>query len=107
MGVALGIAIATGIGCGLTANGTHLQINDLRQEYENIMIYYNTIDTCDNEYVRFDFYERVKCYNSRYEALVKDSKSAWVGVFYPDGWQEEFGPIDFFLRDGTENDHAG
>lgn len=107
MGVALGIAIATGIACGLTASGTHMQVNSLRQEYENILIYYNTIDTCDNEYVRFDFYKRVEQYNNQYEALVKDSDSAWVGIFYPDGWQEEFGTIDFFLRDGTKNDSAG
>lgn len=104
---ALGIAVASGIACGLAASSTHMQVDDLRQEYENILIYYNTIDTCDNEYVRFDFYKRVERYNSQYEALVKDSESAWVGAFYPDGWQEEFGPIDFLLRGGTENDYAG
>lgn len=107
MGAALGVAIATGIACGLTASGTHLQVNDLRQEYDNILIYYDTVDTCNNEYVRFDFYERVERYNSQYEALAEDSDSAWIGVFYPDGWQEEFGPIDFLLRDGTESDYAG
>lgn len=107
MGVALGIAVASGTACGVTASGTRAQVNNLRQEYENILIYYDLIDTCDNEYVRFDFYKRVECYNNQYEALVEDSKSAWVGVFYPDGWQEEFGPINFFLRDGAENDYAG
>lgn len=105
--IALGIAIVSGIACGVTASGTHRQVDNLRQEYENILIYYNTIDTCDNEYVRFDFYERVERYNNQYEALAEDSESAWVGIFYPDGWQEEFGTIDFLLRDGTESDNAG
>jgi hypothetical protein len=105
--VTLGIAVATGIACGVTASGTHQQVNSLRNEYEDILIYYDLIDTCDNEYVRFDFYKRVERYNNQYKALAKDSESAWVGIFYPGGWQEEFGTIDFFLRDGIKNNYIG
>jgi hypothetical protein len=105
--VALGVTIVFGIACGVTVSGTRLQVNDLRQEYEDILVYYDLINTCDNEYVRFDFYKRVEQYNNQYEALVEDSKSAWVGLFYPGGWQEEFGTIDFLLRDGTENNYMG
>jgi len=101
--VALAITFSFGLAAGFTANGCRVAVSDLRQEYEDILIYYDLIDTCDNEYVRFDFYNRVARYNNQYEALRKDTDSIWVGTLYPDHWYEEFGTIDFLLRDGTED----
>lgn len=103
MGFALAVTIAVGLATGLTAHGCRLAVNDLHQEYNDILIYYDLIDTCDNEYVRFDFYNRVAQYNDRYEALREDTDSIWVGALYPDNWYEEFGTIDFLLRDGAGN----
>ena len=103
MGVALAITISVGLATGLTVSGCRMAVNSLRQEYEDILIYYDLIDTCDNEYVRFDFYKRVEQYNNQYEGLREDTDSAWVGALYPDNWYEEFGTIDFLLRDGSEN----
>lgn len=103
MGVALAITIAFGLATGLTARGCRVAVDELRQEYENILLYYDLIDTCDNEYVRFDFYNRVERYNNQYEVLREDTDSAWVGALYPDNWYEEFSVVNFLLRDGSGN----
>lgn len=103
MSMALGIAIALGVTISISAHGCRVAVNELRQEYAHIVLYYDLIDTCDNEYVRFDFYNRVKQYNNLYEDLRKDTDSAWIGALYPDNWYEEFGTIDFLLRDGSED----
>jgi hypothetical protein len=79
------------------------QIDNLEDEAQTIILYYNTINESDNEYVRFDFYQRVKDYNARYADLQDNTASAWIGAFYPKGWDSEIGLIDFMLRTGSEN----
>ena len=78
-------------------------ISILKAESEHINLYYNTVLYTDNEYVRFDFYQRVKDYNVRYTNLQDNTESAWIGAFYPKGWDSEIGLIDFMLRTGSEN----
>ena len=82
------------------------EIADLRAAHDHIVIYYDTIDQCMNEYVRFDFYQEVEDYNATYAAVQKSAEGPWKGAFYPRGWQEEITPIEFYLRTGAE-DHAG
>ena len=82
------------------------EIADLRDEYDHIMIYYDVVDQCVNEYVRFDFYQEVEDYNAKYAATVKSATGPWKGAFYPENWQEEILPIEFYLRTGVE-DYAG
>lgn len=76
-------------------------INNLKAESEHINLYYNTVLYTDNEYVRFDFYQRVQDYNSSYAELQKKSKSIWIGAFYPQGWDTEVLPIEFLLNSGA------
>jgi glucan phosphoethanolaminetransferase (alkaline phosphatase superfamily) len=78
-------------------------ISTLKAEYEHITLYYNIVNESDNEYVRFDFYQRIKDYNVRYMNLQNNTKSAWIGAFYPKGWDSEIGLIDFMLRTGSED----
>ena len=78
-------------------------INALKAESEHISLYYNIVNESDNEYVRFDFYQRVKDYNVRYTNLQNNTKSVWIGAFYPEGWDSEIGLIDFMLRTGYED----
>ena len=76
-------------------------INNLKAESEHINLYYNTVLYTDNEYVRFDFYQRVQDYNISYAELQEKSKSIWIGAFYPKGWDTEVLPIEFLLNSGA------
>lgn len=100
---ALVIACAFGILSGFMSAACQGQVDNLRDEAKAILLYYNTINESDNEYVRFDFYQRVKDYNVRYTNLQDNTESAWIGAFYPEGWDSEIGLIDFMLRTGSEN----
>lgn len=97
------IACAFGILSGFMSAACQGQVDNLRDEAKAIILYYNTINESDNEYVRFDFYQRVKDYNVRYTNLQDNTESAWIGAFYPKGWDSEIGLIDFMLRTGSEN----
>ena len=97
---ALVIACAFGILSGFMSAACQGQVDNLRDEAQAILLYYNTINESDNEYVRFDFYQRVKDYNVRYTNLQENTESAWIGAFYPKGWDSE---IDFMLRTGSDN----
>lgn len=99
--VAAAFAIALGtlsIVAGAVCNN---DINDLRAESEHINLYYNTVLYSDNEYVRFDFYQRVQDYNDSYAELQAKSKSIWIGAFYPQNWDAEILPIEFLLNSGA------
>ncbi len=76
-------------------------ISTLKAESEHINLYYNTVLYTDNEYVRFDFYQRVQDYNDSYAELQEKSKSIWIGAFYPKGWDAEILPIEFLLNSGA------
>jgi hypothetical protein len=76
-------------------------VSALKAESEHINLYYNTILYTDNEYVRFDFYQRVQDYNNSYTELQEKSQSIWIGVFHPRGWDTEILPIEFLLNSGA------
>ena len=99
--VAAVLAIALGtvsIVAGAVCNN---DISSLRAESEYINLYYNTVLYTDNEYVRFDFYQRVQDYNSSYAELQEKSQSIWIGAFYPRDWDTEILPIEFWLNSGA------
>ncbi len=73
----------------------------LEAEAAYINLYYNTVFFSDNEYVRFDFYQRVLDYNATYEQLEKDANSAWIGIFFPADWNTRVTSIDFTLNSGV------
>lgn len=99
--VAAVLAIALGtvsIVAGAVCNN---DISSLKAESEYINLYYNTVLYTDNEYVRFDFYQRVQDYNSSYAELQEKSQSIWIGAFYPRDWDTEILPIEFWLNSGA------
>ena len=100
---ALVIACAFGILSGIMYAACQGQVDNLKDEANASIHYYNAINESDNEYVRFDFYQRVKDYNARYTNLQDNTESAWIGAFYPKGWDSEIGLIDFMLRTGSGN----
>ena len=100
------IALSIAMGCvTLIADSVcgH-QLDGLRDEYDNINLYYNTIALCENEYVRFDFYERVNDYNAEYKKIQENAENIWLSAFFPKGWDEEITPIEFYLHGDTPYD---
>lgn len=99
--VMVGLSVVMCVTCIIALPVTRGIVNDLREEHDALMLYHDTIDQCYNEYVRFDFYQRVMDYNEYYAAVQKDSNSLWIGEFYPKGWDTEILPIEFLLNSGV------
>lgn len=97
--LSLVLALGVNIGCGVAKVNTE----DIQEHYDTIMLYYDIIDTSRNEYVRFDFYNRVQDYNAEYEDFVEKTESIWGGAFYSDEWVGSIAPIDFMLIGSSHN----
>ena len=75
------ICIILGVVCGIVASQAKDVGNWLKAESANIQLYYNTIAYSDNEYVRYDFYNRVTKYNRVYKSYqhkVENSLTRWL-----------------------------
>lgn len=95
--------------CGLFSVCMGCAANDsilnLKAEAADIELYYITIQNCDNEYVRFDFYQRVQDYNELYNYYLDLCDSPWIGAYYPDDWTDEISQIEFALHGDTMDDY--
>ena len=99
--VMVGLSVVMcGVICAIILPITHNIVSDLREDYNALMLYHDTIDQCYNEYVRFDFYQRVMDYNERYAAVQEGSNNLWIGELYPKDWDTEILPIEFLLNSG-------
>ncbi len=75
---------------------------NLHKEYEEIVLLYDTIDKSDNEYLRYNFYERIEEYNEQYDCYVNDLNSPWFNwLVYDD--VDDIEPIEFNWK-GVPND---
>ena len=93
--LALGVVAAVG---SATYNTTAKKI---QEQYDTILLYYDTIDNCRNEYVRFDFYARVQDYNAEYLKTQEKAEDMWFGKLFPSDWDVACGLIDFKLIEGS------
>lgn len=99
--IGLGICIAFGATAICVASGAENTAAWLKEESTDIMLYYNTINYSDNEYVRYNFYDRVMEYNRVYEAYQDATKNPWMSWLYDEDVLGECGLIDFMLNTGT------
>ena len=77
----------------------HLQAtNKLQAAYDGLMLYYDLVDNSTNEYVRYDYYDRVMEYNADYEHHMENDDNIWTGWLYPSDWQLDMSRIDFRLH---------
>jgi hypothetical protein len=67
-------------------------------QYEDLMLYYNTVNYSSNEYVRYDYYNKVQAYNTTYQILIEATEDPVFGCLYPKNWYADIGPIDFQLH---------
>lgn len=93
--LALGVVAVVGLA---TYNGAAEKI---QEQYDTIMLYYDTIDNCRNEYVRFDFYTKVQDYNAEYLKTKEKAENMWFGKLFPSDWDVACGLIDFKLIGGS------
>ena len=70
----------------------------LVDNYHDLMLYYSTVNYSSNEFVRYDYYERVQAYNERYEQVIENSQSKWSTWFYDAEVLDLAKPIDFTLH---------
>lgn len=95
------ICIISGFICGIVASQAKDVGNWLKTESANIQLYYNTIAHSDNEYVRYDFYNRVTKYNRVYKSYQNKVENSLISWLYDGDVLIECAPIEFALNTGT------
>lgn len=78
--------------------GVREDIASAHERYDELMLYYNTVNYSTNEYVRYDYFDKVEAYNEWYNKLEADSTSWFLSAFFPNDWNAEFSPINFQLH---------
>ena len=82
------------------------RISAMHDTYDNLMLYYETVEASTNEYVRFDYHKKVEEYNAAYDFNLAESENAVFGWLYLDGWDSGLDYIDFQLHgDNYEEGH--
>lgn len=67
-------------------------------KYEDLMLYYTTVNNSTNEYVRYNYYDKVQDYNEYYTRLVGYKDDFWIGNLVDESWLDGCGLIDFQLH---------
>ena len=91
------IAILIGgfwVGCACNATNKQATFSD---EYNQLKLYQYTVETSDNEYLRFDYYNRVQEWNEKYDTYTKLESNSWVSWFLFEP-MKYCGRIDFELH---------
>lgn len=92
------IAVLFAILCIAMKCGANTDLSSLTARYDDLMLYYNTVVYSSNEYVRYDYFDKVNAYNEAYEKMITLSESKWSGWFYPADKVAQVHPIDFTLH---------
>lgn len=99
--IGLGICLVFGATSIMVASNASETADWLKQESADILLYYNTVNYSDNEYVRYNFYDRVMNYNRVYTAYQEASETPLTSWLYDTDVLGECGLIDFMLNGGT------
>lgn len=84
--------------CLVMAGDINDMVNGCHTTYDDLMLYYSTVTNSTNEYVRYDYYNKVQKYNKQYLSLINYEDSFWVGNMLKDDWNKDFSLIDFRLH---------
>lgn len=74
------------------------EVNELRAQYNDIMLYNEVIELCDNEQVRFGHYEKIEAFNEAYDRLEEIKEDFMFGTLFPKNWSVDMSKIDFYFR---------
>lgn len=99
-GVYIGISICAVLMafCMVLGNIYHSEVNELQAQYNDIMLYNEIVEMCDNEQVRFGHYEKIKVFNEEYDRLAMLEEDFMFGTLFPKNWSTGMGKIDFYFR---------
>ena len=92
-----GFAIVFGGIVGNTAD-------ELAATYNDLILYQTTVEHSTNEYVRYDYYDKITAYNEAFADYVIASQDKWLGGLYPTDWDEGIAIIDFQLHGDSYGD---
>ncbi len=84
--------------CMILSGIYHSEVNELQAQYNDIMLYNEVIELCENEQVRFGHYEKIEAFNEEYDRLVVIEEDFMFGTLFPKDWSAEMGKIDFYFR---------
>ena len=78
--------------------GAKTDITSITERHEDLMLYYSTVTNSNNEYVRYNYYDKVVAFNEDLEDIISASNSNWTNWFYPVDKLTTVHPIDFALH---------
>lgn len=101
--IGVGICAALIAFCMVLDGVYHSEVSELQAQYDDIMLYNEIVELCDNEQVRFGHYERIEAFNEAYDHLAELEEGFMFGVLFPKDWSANMGKIDFHFR-GVNHD---
>ncbi len=99
-GIFAGVAICAVLitFCMVLGGIYHSEVNELQAQYNDIMLYNEIVELCENEQVRFGHYEKIEAFNVAYDRLVAIEEDFMFGTLFPKNWSADMGKIDFYFR---------
>ena len=94
----VGICAALIVFCMILGGIYHSEVNELQAQYNDIMLYNEVVELCDNEQVRFGHYEKIEAFNEAYDRLAVIEEDFIFGALFPKNWSADMGKIDFYFR---------
>ena len=96
--VGVGICVALIAFCMILGGIYHSEVNELQTQYNDIMLYNEVVELCDNEQVRFGHYEKIEAFNDAYDRLAVIEENFMFGTLFPEDWSADMGKINFYFR---------
>lgn len=96
--VGIGICAVLITFCMVLGGIYHSDVNELQAQYDDIMLYNEIVELCENEQVRFGHYEKIQAFNDAYDRLAAIEEDFMFGTLFPKNWSADMGKIDFYFR---------
>lgn len=87
-----------GVFCGVLGGIYANDVNEIKATYADLVLYQPLVEETSNEYIRYDFYDKVNTYNEMYDTMETNAASDWFGALVNKNWNENCAHIDFFLH---------
>ena len=72
--------------------------NTVEEEYYALINYKQIVEETDNEFIHYDFYQKVEEWNDKYYTYQKNSKNPFTNIFYDFKPYKNCQPIEFNLK---------
>ena len=96
--VSVGICAVLIVFCMILGGIYNSEVNELQAQYNDIMLYNEVVELCENEQVRFGHYEKIEAFNKEYDRLAVIEEDFMFGALFPKNWSADMGKIDFYFR---------